>query len=335
MIKVAIDAMGGDNAPLVNIEGVIAALKEDKDIGITLVGRQKSIKEILDRFNQNYENLEIVDVPLVVEAYEKPSDAFRKKKNSSIGVAIKLLRERKVDAVVSAGNTGAVVAFSIFTLGRLKGVSRPALATFFPTEKGCTLVLDVGATSDTKAINLLQYGVMGAIYFEKIVGKKNPTVGLLSIGEESTKGKELTYETFKLLEQSKLNFKGNLEGNDILYGKADVVVTDGFVGNAILKFGESIVRIIGGAIKKAVTEKFRYKLGGILLKPAIKALFSRMSYEEYGGATLLGVNGIVIVSHGRSDAKAIKNAILTAKKDATEKINEIISDKLRNLNTEV
>lgn len=333
-MRIAIDAMGGDKAPLVNIKGSIEAMKQVSDLQIVLTGRDKVIKDCFSKLNVSHKGFDIINAPQIVDTHEKPADAFRKKKESSIAVGIKLLKDKKVDAFVSAGNTGAVVAFSIFTLGRLKGVLRPALATFFPTETSCSLVLDVGATSDSKAINLLQFAIMGSIYFEKIIGKPNPTVGLLSIGEESTKGKELTYEAFNLIEKSKLNFVGNIEGNDILCGKADVVVTDGFVGNAILKFGESIVRIIVDSIRNAVKSKIRYKIGGILLRPAIRGLFNKMSYEAYGGAALLGVNGITIVSHGRSSEKAITNAILTAQKEAQEKINEIISEKIKDTKIE-
>jgi len=331
-MRIAVDAMGGDKAPIVNVSGAIEAVKEARDLNIIFTGKETVIRDCFLELNESDENFEIVNALQVIEAHEKPVDAFRKKKDSSIAVGIKLLREKKVDAFVSAGNTGAVVAFSVLTLGRLKGVSRPALSSFFPTDSGCTLVLDVGATSDTKAINLLQYAIMGSIYFEKIIGKENPEVGLLSIGEESTKGKGLTHEAFELIDKSGLNFIGNVEGNDILFGKADVVVADGFVGNAILKFGESIVHTIADAIRGAVKTNLRYKLGGILLKPAIKGLFNKMSYEEYGGATLLGVNGITIISHGRSNPRAIKNAILTARKNVTEKVNDIISQKLEDIN---
>lgn len=334
MTRIAIDAMGGDKAPLVNVLGSIEAVKQANNLRVVLTGREKTIKDCFTQLNVPYKDFDIVNAPQVVEPHEKPVDAFRKKKDSSIALGIKLLKDKEVDAFVSAGNTGAVVAFSIFTLGRLKGVLRPALATFFPTQSGCTLALDVGATSDTKAVNLLQFAVMASIYFEKILGTKNPTVGLLSIGEESTKGKDITYETFHLLEKSTLNFIGNIEGNDILHGKADVVVMEGFVGNVILKFGESIVHIIGNTIRNAVKARFRYKIGGFLLRPAIKGLFNKMSYEAYGGAVLLGVNGITIVSHGRSSSKAIKNAILTAKKVAEEKINEIIREKLKETSKE-
>lgn len=334
MIRIAIDAMGGDKAPLVNVKASIEAVSQASDIKVILTGREETIKDCFKQLNAPYKDFVIINASQVIEPYEKPSEAFRKKKNSSIAVGIKLLKDKEVDAFVSAGNTGAVVAFSIFTLGRLRGVARPALATFFPTESGCTLVLDVGATSDSKAINLYQFAIMGSIYFEKIIGKEKPTVGLLSIGKESSKGKDITYEAFSLLEKSKINFVGNVEGNDILYGKADVVVTDGFVGNAILKFGESMVRIIGGTLKNAVKDSLRYKIGGILFGPAIKGLFNKMSYEEYGGAALLGINGITIISHGRSSSKALKNAILTAQKNAKEKINEIISEKLKETGAE-
>lgn len=330
-MRIAIDAMGGDNAPMVNVLGALSAAKEAPDIDIVLVGKEDLLNDCFARAGAAEHTIRIVHAPQVIEAHEKPSDAFRKKKDSSIARAALLLKEKEVDAFVSAGNTGAVVAFSIFTLGRLRGVSRPALASFFPTQTDCTLALDVGATTDTKVINLVQFALMGSIYFEKIIGKNNPSVALLSIGEERTKGKDLTHEAFRALEKSSLNFIGNVEGNDILRGKADVVVMDGFVGNAMLKFGESIVHLLGDAIRNAVRSRMRYKIGGMLLRPAMKALFNKMSYEEYGGAVLLGVDGVTIVSHGRSSVKAIKNAILTARKDATERVNEIISEKLKTI----
>ncbi len=333
-MRIAIDAMGGDNAPMVNVLGAISAAKQAPDIDIVLVGKEDELNECFAKAGVSKRSFTIVQAPQVVEAHEKPSDAFRKKKDSSIAKASTLLKEGTVDAFVSAGNTGAVVAFSIFTLGRLKGVLRPALASFFPTQTDCTLALDVGATSDTKAINLVQFAVMGSIYFEKIMGKKNPSVGLLSIGEERTKGKDVTYEAFKALEKTPLGFIGNVEGNDILRGKADVVVMEGFVGNTMIKFGESIVHLLGDAIRNAVKSNLRYKMGGILLRPAMKELFQKLNYEEHGGAVLLGVDGIVIVSHGHSSAKAIKNAILTAQKCAKERINQIISEKLKMVENE-
>jgi glycerol-3-phosphate acyltransferase PlsX len=328
MMHIAVDAMGGDKAPVVNIEGAIDALKETDDLGITLVGKEDVIRNCLQELNVSPETFEILNAEQVIEPHEEPAAAFRKKKNSSIATGIQLLKDKKVDGFVSAGNTGAIVAFSIFILKRLKEVLRPALATFFPIKSGCILALDVGATSDTKPINLLQFAIMGSIYYEKIIGKRNPTVGLLSIGEESSKGKEITYKAFSLIKKTSINFIGNIEGNDILVGKSDVVVMDGFSGNVILKFGESLVNIIVNSIKDAVNSNIRSKIGGFLLLPSVKKSLGRLSYEEYGGAALLGVNGIIIVSHGRSRKKAIKNAILTAQKNAYLKINETISQKL-------
>lgn len=328
MMRIAVDAMGGDKAPLMNIEGAIEALKENEDLSITLIGKEDVIRNCIQELNVPPKTFEIINAEQIIEPHEEPAAAYRKKKNSSIAIGIKLLKDKKAHGFVSAGNTGAIVAFSIFILKRLKEVLRPALATFFPTKTGCILALDVGATSDSKAKNLLQFAIMGSIYYEKIIGKENPTVGLLSIGEESSKGKEITYEAFSLIQKTALNFIGNIEGNDILAGKSDVVVMDGFSGNVILKFGESLVNIIVNSIRDAVTSSFRGKLGGFLLLPALKKILSRLSYEEYGGAALLGVNGIIIVSHGRSRKKAIKNAILTAQKNAYEKINETISQKL-------
>jgi glycerol-3-phosphate acyltransferase PlsX len=333
-MRIAIDAMGGDSAPMVNVLGAIAAAQEAPDIEIILVGKEDLLNECFARASISEHSISAVHAPQAIEPHEKPSDAFRKKKDSSIAKGIQLLKEGQADAFVSAGNTGAVVAFSIFTLGRLEGVSRPALASFFPTPTGCTLALDVGATSDTKVINLVQFALMGSIYYEKIMGKSNPTIGLLSIGEERTKGKDLTHEAFKALEKSTLNFIGNVEGNDILRGKTDVVVMDGFAGNAMLKFGESIVHLLGDAIRNAVKSQLRYKIGGILLRPAMKSVFDQLNYEEHGGAVLLGVNGVTIVSHGRSSAKAIKNAILTAQKGAQERVNRTISEKLKDVGIE-
>ncbi len=317
-MRIAIDAMGGDKAPDV----VIEALKDLKiDAELVAVGK----KEVLE---SRIENAEIVDAPEVIGMDEHPLKAIREKKESSIVKGVKLIKEGKADAFLGAGNTGAYVAAATLMLGRIKGVIRPALGTFFPTVKGYTLVVDVGANSECKPEHLLQFGIMGSIFYGIVFEKENPTVGLLSIGEEDIKGSSLSKKAFELLKDSGLNFIGNVEGHQILYGVSDVVVCDGFVGNAILKFGESIVEIIFNHIKNASKSSFRGMLGAILLKPSLKELAKRMDYEEYGGALLMGVNGIVIICHGRSSPRAIRNAIKMAYNLCKMQINKKIEERL-------
>ena len=260
---------------------------------------------------------------------ESPITALRKKKNTSIAVALSLHRQGRVDAVVSAGNTGAVMASSVWTLKRLEGVDRPAIASFFPTEKEPIIVLDVGANADCKPLNLYQFAVMGSIYARSILGRRNPRVGLLSIGEESSKGNELTLEAHRLLGRSSLNFIGNLEGKDILTGDVDVVVCDGFVGNVILKFTESIERILTTHFNKHLRSNLRSKLGALLLKPVFENFRKDFDYAEYGGAPLLGIDGVSIICHGKSSPKAISNAILVARRMVREGINEMIKQRLK------
>lgn len=316
-MRIAIDAMGGDNAPYSVIDACVELSKQGlPDFSITLIGDKKVLAGKVPSC------IEICHAEEVIEMHEHPIEAFRKKKKSSIAIGTKLQKEKKVDAFVGAGNTGAYIVFATFTLGRLAAVKRPVLATFFPTRKEHpALVLDVGANANSKPLHLYQFGVMGSLYVEKIKNKRNPSVALLSMGEEDIKGNSLTIETFGLLKASKLNFIGNIEGHQILEGDCDVIVCDGSVGNAILKFGESIIEIIQSAIKQSVTSSIRAKLGGALLLPSLKSFFSNMSYDEYGGVPLLGVNGVTIMCHGRSNAKAIKNAVLTAAKCVKEDVN--------------
>lgn len=324
-MKIAIDAMGGDFAPREIIEGAkIASGKLGDLLDVYLVGSEEIIKEF-----SIPPNFEVVDAPQIIEAHESPMEAYRKKKDSSLALGINLQKEGEVDATLSAGNTGAMVAFSILSLGRLSGVNRPALATFFPTKKGHTLVLDVGANSNVKPINLRDFGVMGSLYLEKVYKIKNPSIGLLSMGEEETKGGKTIGEAHNLLSNANINFAGNIEGHDILEGRTDVAVCDGFTGNAILKFGESMVDFIISHIKEEVKSSIRTTIGGLLMKPVFKSLLSMVNYEEYGGATLLGVNGISVISHGKSTAKAISNAILTTYKFYDLNVNNLIVESLK------
>lgn len=329
-IRIAVDAMGGDYAPQAVVEGTILAQNENhRDIELVLVGEKEKI-------NQELSRLKATDLPLVVQNASElitmgdPAVESLRKKDSSIAVGMRLQKEGKVDAFVSGGNTGAVMTHALMTLGRLEGVSRPAIASFLPSEKGIVVVLDAGANAECKAHNLYQFGVMGSIYTSYVLRKENPRIGLLSIGEESTKGNDLTLTTYKLLsEDSSLNFIGNVEGRDVLKGTCDVVVCDGFVGNIVLKFAESIDGFLTWLVKKRVKESFLFRLGAFLVKVSIRDLRKVLDYTEYGGAPLLGVNGVCIICHGESPPKAIKNALKLAADMVREKVNEHITKILR------
>ncbi len=323
-MKIAVDVMGGDYAPRKIIEGTKLAYKELGNlIEIQLVGN----KEIIKRFAVS-DKFSIVDTSQTVSAGEPPLEAYRKKKNSSLAKAVELQKNGKADVTISAGNTGAAVAFSILSLGRLKGVDRPALATFFPTRKGKVLVLDVGANSGVKPENLRDFGVMGSLYLEKVFNLNNPSVGLLSMGREDTKGGKNIKEAHNLLSEANINFIGNVEGYDILSGDADVVVCDGFAGNAVLKFGESMVDFVLSEIKEGTSKNLIAALGGFLTRPVFKNLMKKVNYEEYGGAVLLGINGITVICHGKSNEIAIKNAILKGYKFYDLKVNSLIQESL-------
>jgi glycerol-3-phosphate acyltransferase PlsX len=323
-MKVAIDVMGGDYAPDKIINGAKLAYDELKDsVEFQLVGN----KEIIDKFSIPDEFV-IVDTSQVVDSGELPMEAYRKKKDSSLAKAVELQRSGEANVTLSAGNTGAAVAFSILSLGRLEGVDRPALATFFPTRKGKVFVLDVGANSGVDPTNLRDFGVMGSLYLEKVFNIDNPSVGLLSMGKEETKGGKNVKEAYDLLSKTHVNFIGNVEGYDILNGDADVVVCDGFTGNAVLKFGESLVDFILSEIKTGTSRNLIASVGGLMMKPLFKRLMKKVNYEEYGGAVLLGVNGITIICHGRSNEKAIKSAILKGYKFYDSKVNFLIRESL-------
>jgi len=314
---IGIDAMGGDYAPKV----VIEAVKGLSDIDLLLIGdKNQLIGEITES--------KIVHAPTSIQMDESPREALRKK-DSSIAIGTQLQKEGKIDAFVGAGNTSAYIMFNSLWLRRVKGVKKPALGTFFPSKNGFTFVLDVGATVSVRPEDLFQFGVMGSLTVEGITGKKKPSVALLSVGEEDVKGGTLTRETFNLLQNSGLNFIGNIEGHQILDGISDVVVCDGMVGNALLKFGESIVNLIQTTIKDAIKSSFKAKMGGLLLGPSLKKFFSRMSYDEYGGAVVLGTNGVTIICHGRSSPKAIRNAIYMAEKYVKSGVNKRIEQFLQ------
>jgi glycerol-3-phosphate acyltransferase PlsX len=328
-MKIALDAMGGDKAPIGIVEGAFEAAREASErVEVVLVGRRDILEAHIRAQRLEAPNVEIVDASEVIEMSESPATAIRRKRASSIAVGMNLHREGKVKAFVSAGNTGAVVASSLLTLGRLPGIERPAIAINLPTKNRGTILIDGGANSDCDPHNLLQFGFMGSVYAETSFGKENPRVALLSIGEEKSKGNELTRGSYELLEKSGLNFVGHVEGRDVFTGAADVVVTDGFVGNVLLKFTESIIYYINTLIREEVGKSFLAKIGAGLMKPVFRGVRRKLDYAEYGGMPLLGVNGVVIIGHGKSSSRAIKNAVLAAEHFVSGGVNEGIRQRI-------
>ncbi len=324
-MRIALDAMGGDFAPAVNVKGATEAVRENRNIRVILVGDESAISRELNNRKYPSNRISIQPASEVVTMDESPSIAIRKKKDSSINVGVRLVKTGEADGFVSAGHSGVVMATSLLLLGKSKGVDRPAIATVMPAIKGTFILLDVGATVDCKPENLLQFALMGNTYCKMIMGKKNPRVALLSIGEEDIKGNEMTKEAFKLIEKTDVTFIRNIEGKDIFTGKADVIVCDGFTGNIALKVSEGLAEAILKMLKKEVTSLSAGKIGYFLIKPAIKNFRKRTDYDEYGGAPLLGINGTSIISHGRSSAKAIKNAVTVASFFSEKKVYEAIA----------
>lgn len=328
LMRIAIDAMGGDNAPHVNVEGAAEAIR-DYDVEVILVGDNLTLRrELLQYPPVVSSGITIEATSQIISMDDSPVAALRQKKDSSITRAITLVKEGRADAVISAGNTGAVMAASKIILGTLASVDRPAIATIFPTLNDPCVILDVGANVDSRPHHLLQFAIMGSIYSRYILGKDSPRVGILSIGEEEAKGNELTREAYKLLRQSSLNFVGNVEGRDIFKGEIDVIVCDGFTGNVVLKASESIAELFDVILREELSRKFIYGLGAMLCKGALKNLAKKIDYAEYGGAPLLGVNGISIISHGRSSPRAMKNAIRVAKECVEKKLNYYIGENI-------
>jgi len=329
--RIAVDAMGGDNAPDAIVEGALLAARE-YPVDILLVGKEEVVSEKLKQFGKGgAPHVEIVDAREVVEMEEAALTPIRKKRNSSIRVCANLVKERRADAMVSAGNTGAAMSSAYMVLGTIEGVSRPALAAILPNANGYTVLLDVGANVDSKAAYLREFAVMGHFYAQMLFGIAAPRVGLLSIGEEEGKGNELTKETFRVLKETGLNFIGNAEGRDVFNGNCDVVVCDGFIGNVVLKASESLGEMVKKSLKRELTKNPLRMTGAFLIKGALQGLMQRMDYTEYGGAPLLGVNGGCIVCHGRSNAKAIKNAIRVARDFAVNEMDTKIRSKIGDL----
>ena len=322
--RIAIDVMGGDFAPLNEIKGAIRAYthKSDNfDLKLILVGKEQLIKSQIEELGNPDFDYEIVNADEVVTMKDDPTDALKNKKNSSLYIGINLVKQGKADAFISAGNTGAVLATGTVLLGRIDGVSRPTIGSYFPGAQKSVFVLDVGANAECKPNFLYDFAIMGSIYVEKILGVENPKVGLLSIGEEESKGNTLVVETHNLLKGSNLNFAGNIEGRDILTSDIDIVVCDGFVGNIILKFAESVLTLLKAKFKDYSEQSLMNKVKMGMFLPMLKNILADFDYQKYGGVPLLGINGVIIIGHGKSSDLAIQNMIYRAVESVEKEVN--------------
>ncbi|MGB8951871.1 MAG: phosphate acyltransferase PlsX [Candidatus Aminicenantales bacterium] len=325
-MKIVVDAMGGDFGPGVIVEGAVNASKA-YNLEVILVGVEKLIKREFDRHRNTDARVTIIDAPEAIGMSEGIF-SFRKKNKSSIRIGVQLVKEKQADALVSTGNTAAVVYISRKVLGALQGVQKPALALLVPTLKGLTLLLDVGANANCRPVDLEQFAFMGKIFMESVLALRNPRIGLMSIGEEKSKGNDLTREAFRRLQISELNFIGNVEGKDIYSGKADIIVSDGFTGNVALKASEGIVEVFFSMARHEIMKNLFAKIGFFLMERNLKKIFKRVDYSEYGGAHLLGLNGVCIIGHGRSSPYAVKNAIRMAKDFVTHRVQEKMQQEL-------
>jgi len=329
MVKVAVDAMGGDNAPFEIVKGAVLAANENKNIKIYLVGKADKINTELSKYKYDINQVQVIHAEEKIETAEPPVMAIRKKKDSSIVVALNLVKDGTCDAFVSAGSSGAVLVGGQVIIGRIKGVERPPLAPLIPTQNGCSLLIDCGANVDARASHLVQFAKMGSVYMESIIGIKNPRVAIVNIGAEEEKGNALVKETFPLLKNCpEINFIGSIEARDIPAGFADVIVCEAFVGNVILKLYEGVGDTLIRKIKSGMMSSFRSKIGALLVKPALKKALKSFDLQEYGGAPLLGLNGLVVKTHGSSKAIEIKNSVLQCVAFKEQKINEKIKEKI-------
>ena len=309
-VRVALDAMGGDYAPVETVKGAVDAVKEYPQIKVILVGIVDEINAELEKYDYPKDRIETCPATEIIDMGEVPTLAIKEKKNSSLVVAMKLVRDGEADAIVSAGSTGAILVGGQLVVGRIKGIKRPALAPFLPTKTGFKLLIDCGANVDAKPENLVQFAQMGSIYFENVMGKKNPTVGLVNIGTEEEKGNKLVKDTYPLLKEMKdINFVGSVEARDIPSDPADVIVCEAFVGNVVLKLFEGVALTFLDLIKQGIYSSLRTKIGGMLIKPALKSLLKTFDTKSQGGAPLLGLKGLVVKAHGNSKAYEIKTAI--------------------------
>ena len=326
-IKVAVDAMGGDNAPVEPIKAAVEAVNENPDIRVVLVGKEEVIQGELKKYTYDPQRIEITNASEVIETGEPPVNAIRKKKDSSIVVGMNMVKHGEADAIISSGSTGAVLVGGQLIVGRIRGIERPPLAPLIPTEKGVALLIDCGANVDARSSHLVQFAKMGSIYMENVVGIKNPRVGLVNIGAEEEKGNALVKETYPLLKECKdINFIGNVEARDIPAGVCDVIVCEAFVGNVILKLYEGTSSALVRQIKKGMMSTLRSKIGALLVKPALKNTLKTFDASQYGGAPMLGLKGLVVKTHGSATSKEIKHAIFQCTQFNKERINEKIKE---------
>ncbi|MBO5174017.1 MAG: phosphate acyltransferase PlsX [Eubacterium sp.] len=330
-VVIALDAMGGDYAPEQTVKGAVEAVNSSDEIRVILVGKQDMIAKELEKYEYAKEDIEVVHASEIIDMGDVPTVAIKDKKDSSLVVAMRLVREGKADALVSAGSTGAVLVGGQLVVGRLKGIKRPPLAPFIPTTKGFSLLIDCGANVDARPEHLVQFAQMGSIYYENVMGKKNPTVALLNIGTEEEKGNQLVKDTKPLMKECKnINYIGSVEARELVSGAADVIVCEAFVGNVVLKFFEGLALTLFGSLKKGLMSSTRTKLGALLVKPALKGLKNQFDTSSQGGAPLLGLKGLVVKAHGNSSSKeieiALKQCISFKKQKINEKIKESICD---------
>lgn len=323
--NIALDAMGGDNAPAEIVKGAVEAVEKEPSMKVFLIGMQEVIEKELIKYPYNKAQIEVVNASEVIETAEPPVNAIRRKKDSSLVVGMKMVKEGAADAFVSAGSSGAILVGGQVIVGRIKGVERPPLAPLIPTEKGVTLLIDCGANVDARASHLVQFAKMGSIYMENVLGIRNPKVGIVNIGAEEDKGNALVKETFPLLKELKdINFIGSVEAREIPHGQADVVVCEAFAGNIILKLYEGVGAVLISKIKSGMMASLRSKIGALLVKPALKQTLKQFDASEYGGAPLLGLNGLVVKTHGSSKSKEVCNTLLQCVTFKRQKINEKI-----------
>lgn len=328
-VIVAVDAMGGDNAPYEIIKGALEAAQENEKIIVKLVGQKEVVKKHLEDFTYREDQVQVVDAREIIETEEPPVNAIRKKKDSSLVVAMNMVKNKEADAFVSAGSSGAILVGGQVIVGRIKGIERPPLAPLIPTSKGYSLLVDCGANVDARPSHLVQFARMGSIYMENIVGVKNPRVAIVNIGAEEEKGNALVKETFPLLKAcTDINFIGSIEAREVPNGYADVIVSEAFVGNVILKLYEGVGGMLLSQVKKSLMSSLRTKIGALLIKPALKKTLKQFQADEYGGAPLLGLNGLVVKTHGSAKAVEVKNSVLQCLTFKEQKINEKIKENL-------